>query len=134
MGPKRVIDILLALSGVVLLSPLLIICFAVTYLTSPGPALFRHKRIGYNGKSFDCLKFRTMVTDASERLQLLLDSDPDAAAEWAANRKLRDDPRITVIGEILRKSSLDELPQLFNVLMGDMSIVGTRPVTVDELE
>ena len=134
MGPKRVIDILLALSGVVLLSPLLIICFAVTYLTSPGPALFRHKRIGYNGKSFDCLKFRTMVTDASERLQLLLDSDPDAAAEWAANRKLRDDPRITVIGEILRKSSLDELPQLFNVLMGDMSIVGPRPVTVDELE
>jgi exopolysaccharide production protein ExoY len=134
MGSKRVIDILLALSGVVLLSPLLIICFAVTYLTSPGPALFRHKRIGYNGKSFDCLKFRTMVTDASERLQLLLDSDPDAAAEWAANRKLRDDPRITVIGEILRKSSLDELPQLFNVLMGDMSIVGPRPVTVDELE
>lgn len=134
MGPKRGIDILLALSGIVLLSPLLIICFAVTYLTSPGPALFRHKRIGYNGKSFDCLKFRTMVTDASERLQLLLDSDPGAAAEWAANRKLRDDPRITVIGEILRKSSLDELPQLFNVLMGDMSIVGPRPVTVDELE
>jgi exopolysaccharide production protein ExoY len=134
MGSKRVIDILLALSGIVLLSPLLIICFAVTYLTSPGPALFRHKRIGYNGKSFDCLKFRTMVTDASERLQLLLDSDPGAAAEWTANRKLRDDPRITVIGEILRKSSLDELPQLFNVLMGDMSIVGPRPVTGDELE
>jgi exopolysaccharide production protein ExoY len=133
LTPKRVVDILLALSGIVLLSPLLIICFAVTYLTSPGPALFRHKRIGHNGKAFDCLKFRTMVTDASERLRLLLESDPAAAAEWAASRKLRHDPRITAIGEILRKSSLDELPQLFNVLRGDMSIVGPRPVTDEEL-
>jgi exopolysaccharide production protein ExoY len=130
---KRVIDIILAVSGIVLLAPLLIICFAATILTSPGPALFRHKRVGFNGKYFGCLKFRTMVTDAPECLRQLLDSDPVAAAEWAANRKLRHDPRVTAIGSILRKSSLDELPQLFNVLTGDMSIVGPRPVTDEEL-
>src|SRR5476651_1757500 len=113
---KRVIDIILALSGIVLLAPLLIICFVVTVVTSPGPALFRHRRVGFNGKYFDCLKFRTMVTDAPERLRRLLESDPQAAADWAANCKLRFDPRVTVIGDILRKSSLDELPQLFNVL------------------
>jgi exopolysaccharide production protein ExoY len=134
MTPKRIIDIALALSGIVLLAPLLIICFVVTIVASPGPALFRHRRVGFNGKHFDCLKFRTMVTDAPERLRHLLDSDPVAAAEWAANRKLRDDPRVTAMGTILRKSSLDELPQLFNVLRGDMSIVGPRPVTDEELE
>jgi exopolysaccharide production protein ExoY len=89
--------------------------------------------VGFNGKHFNCLKFRTMVTDAPERLRQLLESDPVAAAEWAANRKLRYDPRVTMIGAILRKSSLDELPQLFNVLKGDMSIVGPRPVTDEEL-
>jgi exopolysaccharide production protein ExoY len=133
LTPKRIVDIILALSGIVLLAPLLIICLAVTVLTSPGPALFRHKRVGFNGKYFDCLKFRTMATDAGERLRQLLDSDPVAAAEWDTNRKLRHDPRVTAIGSILRKSSLDELPQLFNVLRGDMSLVGPRPVTDDEL-
>jgi exopolysaccharide production protein ExoY len=134
MTPKRVIDIILAFSGIVLLAPLLIICYVLTVITSPGPAVFRHRRVGFNGKHFDCLKFRTMVTDAPDRLQRLLESDPAAAAEWAANRKLRHDPRITPIGDILRKSSLDELPQLFNVLRGEMSIVGPRPVTDEELE
>jgi exopolysaccharide production protein ExoY len=134
MTLKRTVDILLALSGIILLAPLLIICFVLTAITSPGPALFRHRRVGFNGKHFDCLKFRTMVTDAPERLRKLLESDPLAAAEWATNRKLRNDPRITAIGAILRKSSLDELPQLFNVLKGDMSIVGPRPVTDEELE
>jgi exopolysaccharide production protein ExoY len=133
LRPKRIVDIILALSGIVLLAPLLIICFAVTVLTSRGPALFRHKRVGFNGKHFDCLKFRTMATDAGERLRQLLDSDPVAAAEWDTDRKLRHDPRVTAIGSILRKSSLDELPQLFNVLRGDMSLVGPRPVTDDEL-
>jgi exopolysaccharide production protein ExoY len=131
---KRILDVVLALSGIVLLAPLLIICFVATVISSPGPALFRHRRLGFNGKHFDCLKFRTMVTDAPERLRKLLESDPVAAAEWAANRKLRNDPRVTAIGAILRKSSLDELPQLFNVLRGDMSIVGPRPVTDEELE
>jgi exopolysaccharide production protein ExoY len=130
---KRVIDVALALSGIVLLAPLLIICFVVTVLTSPGPALFRHKRVGFKGKRFDCLKFRTMVPDAAERLRQLLETNPVAAAEWASSQKLRNDPRVTAIGTILRQSSLDELPQLFNVLMGDMSIVGPRPVTEEEL-
>jgi exopolysaccharide production protein ExoY len=130
---KRVLDIILAVSGIVLLAPLLIICFIATVVTSRGPALFRHRRVGFKGKYFDCLKFRTMVTDAPERLRQLLDSDPAAAAEWATNRKLRYDPRVTAIGAILRKSSLDELPQLFNVLKGEMSIVGPRPVTDEEL-
>jgi len=133
-APKRTIDIILALSGIVLLAPLLFICFVLTVMTSPGPALFRHRRVGFKGEHFDCLKFRTMAADSQERLNRLLESDPAAAAEWKANRKLRHDPRVTFIGEILRKSSLDELPQLFNVLMGQMSIVGPRPVTEDELE
>lgn len=134
LAPKRVVDVVLALSAIIILAPLLIICFVVTIATSSGPALFRHKRVGFNGKHFNCLKFRTMVVDAPERLRQLLEHDPAAAAEWAATRKLRCDPRVTAIGAILRKSSLDELPQLFNVLKGDMSIVGPRPVTDEELE
>jgi exopolysaccharide production protein ExoY len=134
LGLKRTADVLIALAAIFLLAPLLAICFAAIALTSPGPALFRHRRIGFNGKPFFCLKFRTMVTDAPQRLQRLLESDPAAAAEWTATCKLRHDPRITVIGALLRKSSLDELPQLFNVLRGDMSIVGPRPVTEVELD
>jgi exopolysaccharide production protein ExoY len=133
LSAKRIVDIAIALSAIVLLAPLLIICFAATVWSSPGPALFRHRRVGFNGRNFDCLKFRTMVTDAPDRLRELLESDPMAAAEWAANRKLQYDPRVTAIGAILRKSSLDELPQLFNVLRGDMSTVGPRPVTEEEL-
>jgi exopolysaccharide production protein ExoY len=133
LNSKRIVDIVLAVSGIVLLAPLLIICFVATVATSRGPALFRHRRVGFKGKYFDCLKFRTMVQDAPERLRELIESDPVAAAEWATNRKLRHDVRVTAIGAILRKSSLDELPQLFNVLKGDMSIVGPRPVTDEEL-
>jgi exopolysaccharide production protein ExoY len=131
---KRLIDIFLALSGIIFLAPLLLTCLVATIATSRGPALFRHRRVGFNGKHFDCLKFRTMVSDAPERLRQHLESDPAAATEWETNRKLRYDPRVTAIGTILRKSSLDELPQLFNVLTGDMSIVGPRPVTDEELD
>jgi exopolysaccharide production protein ExoY len=127
---KRLVDIVLAVSRIVLLAPLLIICFLVT---DSGPALYRHRRVGFGGRYFDCLKFRTMVPDAPERLRQLLESDPIAAAEWAANQKLQHDPRVTAIGSVLRKSSLDELPQLFNVLRGDMSMIGPRPVTEEEL-
>jgi exopolysaccharide production protein ExoY len=95
--------------------------------------VFRPPRVGFGGKQFDCLKFRTMVSDAPERLREHLASDPAAAAEWAATQKLRNDPRVTLIGALLRQSSLDELPQLFNVLKGEMSIVGPRPVTEEEL-
>jgi exopolysaccharide production protein ExoY len=131
---KRTIDIILALSGILLLAPLLFICFLLTIATSPGPALFRHRRVGFKGEHFDCLKFRTMAADSHDRLSRLLETDPEAAAEWRTNRKLRNDPRVTFIGDIMRKSSLDELPQLFNVLKGHMSIVGPRPVTEEELE
>ena len=130
---KRVIDVVLALSAIVLLAPLFIICYVATAYSSPGPALFRHNRVGFNGKRFNCLKFRTMTADAPTRMRQLLETDPVAAAEWAANCKLRNDPRVTAIGDILRKSSLDELPQLFNVAKGEMSMVGPRPVTEEEL-
>jgi exopolysaccharide production protein ExoY len=130
---KRIIDIVLALSAIVLLAPFLFFCFVATAYSSPGPVLFRHRRIGFNGKPFDCLKFRTMAADAPERLRRHLETDAAAAAEWLANQKLRNDPRVTAIGSILRKSSLDELPQLFNVIKGDMSIVGPRPITEEEL-
>jgi exopolysaccharide production protein ExoY len=125
---KRVIDIVLAVSALMLLSPLLIVCYVATAVTSPGPALFRHRRVGFRGNHFDCLKFRTTVTDAPEPPRQVIEGDP-AAADWAANRK----PRVTAIGAVFRSSSLDELPQLFNVLKGEMSIVGPRPVTDQEL-
>jgi exopolysaccharide production protein ExoY len=131
---KRAVDIALALFGIVALAPLLLFCYLLTITTSSGPALFRHRRVGFGGKRFDCLKFRTMRTDASERLQELLESDPSVADEWATSQKLKRDPRVTKFGAVLRKSSLDELPQLFNVLRGEMSIVGPRPVTDEELE
>jgi exopolysaccharide production protein ExoY len=130
---KRIIDIILASSGIILLAPLLTLCFLACLLSSPGPAVFRHQRVGFRGKLFDCFKFRTMVPDSEDRLRAYLASNPAAAAEWSATRKLQFDPRVTVIGAILRKTSLDELPQLFNVLLGDMSMVGPRPVTEEEL-
>lgn len=133
LSSKRVADIIMALCGIALLAPLFMICYAAIACLSPGPVLFRHKRVGFNGRRFDCLKFRTMAVDAQERLRRHLEADPAAAAEWIATRKLRDDPRVTAIGTMLRKSSLDELPQLFNVLRGDMSVVGPRPITDEEL-
>jgi exopolysaccharide production protein ExoY len=134
MTYKRALDIVIALSGIILLAPLLTLCFVFTIATSPGPALFRHRRVGFDGKPFGCLKFRTMAVDAAERLRHVLATDTEAAAEWAATCKLRNDPRVTAFGTMMRKSSLDELPQLFNVLKGEMSIVGPRPVTEEELE
>ena len=95
---------------------------------------FAHTRVGRHGRLFRCFKFRTMVPNAAEVLAELLARDPAARAEWARDRKLRNDPRITPIGRLLRKTSLDELPQLFNVLRGEMSLVGPRPVMPDELE
>jgi exopolysaccharide production protein ExoY len=130
---KRFIDIILASSAIILLAPLLVLCFVFAILTSPGSAFFRHQRVGFRGRYFGCLKFRTMVTNSDDCLREYLTANPEANKEWAATRKLRFDPRVTALGSILRKTSLDELPQLFNVLMGDMSIVGPRPVTYEEL-
>ncbi len=133
LSSKRIVDIILAISGIIVLAPLLLLCFVTCTLSSPGLAVFRHKRVGFGGKQFDCFKFRTMVVDSEKCLRDYLVSNPEAQAEWAATRKLQLDPRVTAIGSILRKTSLDELPQLFNVLKGDMSIVGPRPVTPEEL-
>jgi lipopolysaccharide/colanic/teichoic acid biosynthesis glycosyltransferase len=115
----------------VLLVPLGLIALLVR--ADGGPALFAHRRVGRGGASFGCLKFRSMVPDAEQRLAALLARDPAARAEWEATRKLRDDPRVTWIGRFLRASSLDELPQLINVLKGEMSLVGPRPVQATEL-
>lgn len=133
LASKRAADIALAACGIVLLAPFFIICYVAIACFSHGPVFFRHKRVGFQGKKFECLKFRTMAIDAEERLRCHLELDAAASAEWSAFRKLRCDPRVTPMGAILRKSSLDELPQLFNVLNGDMSIVGPRPVTEEEL-
>ncbi|MFK9858162.1 sugar transferase, partial [Klebsiella pneumoniae] len=99
-----------------------------------GPAIYGHERIGKGGRSFKCLKFRSMVTNSKEVLEELLRSNPEARKEWNETFKLKEDPRITNIGKFLRKTSLDELPQLFNVLKGEMSLVGPRPIITAELE
>jgi exopolysaccharide production protein ExoY len=96
------------------------------------PFFIRHRRIGHGGDEFGCLKFRTMVKDADSILQQYLDKNSSAAQEWRTYRKLSNDPRITPVGRVLRKSSLDELPQLFNILKGEMSLVGPRPIVRDE--
>jgi exopolysaccharide production protein ExoY len=131
---KRAFDVALAFSGIVLLAPLLIMAFVATVATSRGPALFRHRRMGLHGKPIDVLKFRTMTTDAPERLRRFLESNPTAAKEWVTNRKLTHDPRMTTVGAFLRKLSLNELPQLFNALKGDMSLVGPAPVTEEDIK
>ena len=106
---------------------------AIAVKLDGGPALFAHKRVGAGGQEFPCLKFRSMVTNSDTVLHSLLESDPAAAAEWAETRKLRRDPRVTWIGKLLRTTSLDELPQLFNVLRLEMSLVGPRPIVRSEM-
>ncbi|EAS51288.1 possible exopolysaccharide production protein exoY [Aurantimonas manganoxydans SI85-9A1] len=130
---KRVIDFTLALVGLILLAPLFLLAAIAVKLSDQGPVLFSHERVGFRGGSFGCLKFRTMRIDAAERLAEHLRSDPEVVEEWNATRKLKNDPRITAIGTLLRRSSIDELPQLINVLRGEMSLVGPRPVVADEL-
>lgn len=131
---KRVLDIFGTLLLTLVFSPIILAVVIGMWLTSRGPILFRHERVGQYGQRFQCLKFRTMVENGQEVLQAVLDSDPDARREWMATRKLKNDPRITSIGAFLRKTSLDELPQLWNVLVGDMSLVGPRPVVQDEID
>ncbi len=130
---KRALDIIGAGLGLVLLSPFFLIV-ALMVRADGGPAFFAHQRVGRGGKLFGCLKFRSMVIDSQARLEALLASDPAARAEWEAARKLKNDPRITRIGRFLRSTSLDELPQLINVLRGEMSLVGPRPVQVAEID
>ncbi|MEA2101745.1 MAG: undecaprenyl-phosphate galactose phosphotransferase WbaP [Thermodesulfobacteriota bacterium] len=131
---KRAFDVICSLTGLILLSPFFVIVAMLVRMGSKGPVFFGHTRIGRKGDRFRCYKFRTMVFNAQEVLDDLLASDPDARAEWESAFKLRDDPRITGMGTLLRKTSLDEIPQLFNVLKGEMSLVGPRPIVADEVE
>lgn len=117
----------------VFLAPLLVAIALAIVAQDGGPALFRHRRIGQGGKTFHCLKFRTMVVDAEAQLAGMLAGDERAREEWSQAHKLRRDPRVTPLGVMLRRSSLDELPQLFNVLRGDMRLVGPRPIVEDEI-
>lgn len=130
---KRIFDVLFSLTILVLFAPVFALIALFIACTSKGPIVYAHKRIGRGGKLFKCYKFRTMHQDAEVRLQELLKKDAALKAEWEANYKLKNDPRITSIGGFLRKTSLDEFPQFWNVLKGDLSVVGPRPVVLDEI-
>ena len=131
---KKIFDIIMSLIlFLILAAPMLIISFVIK-TTSSGPAIYSHKRVGKNGKPFKCYKFRTMYKDADMRLENLLTNCEESSNEWNHHWKLTNDPRITSIGKFLRQTSLDELPQIFNVLKGDMSLVGPRPVTKKEID
>ena len=131
---KRGFDITGALAGIVVLSPLFLMLLLLVKFSDGGRVFYGHARIGRNGKVFRCLKFRTMVENGDDVLAAHLARNPQDRDEWAATRKLQNDPRVTRVGAVLRKLSLDELPQIFNILRGEMSFVGPRPVVSDELE
>jgi Undecaprenyl-phosphate galactose phosphotransferase WbaP len=130
---KRAVDLSLILGAAVLAIPFSVLIAAAIKLTSAGPVFYRHVRYGRDGKSFTAWKFRTMVRDASDVLADYLDANPMLRQEWNRDHKLRYDPRVTVVGRILRRTSLDELPQIWNVLSGEMSVVGPRPIVADEI-
>lgn len=131
---KRVFDIVVTVLGGIVALPIIVGIAVLIYIDSPGPIIFPHRRVGQNGKEFLCYKFRTMVLNAQEVLQEYLKQNPEAEREWEQDFKLKDDPRITKIGHFLRRTSLDELPQLWNVLVGEMSLVGPRPIVQAEIE
>lgn len=129
---KRAFDLLFSILLFILLSPFFLFFYLIVKLDG-GSAFYGHERVGKNGKTFKCLKFRSMASNSQELLQELLASDTQAREEWNSTYKLKNDPRITKIGHFLRKSSLDEMPQLINIMKGEMSFVGPRPVTAAEL-
>ena len=130
---KRLLDLVLTLLLSVMAAPLLALIAIAMKVDSPGPVFYRHRRIGRGGREFHAWKFRSMVVNADIALRQYLEQNPDAKAEWAASQKLKNDPRVTRLGRILRQSSLDELPQLWNVIRGEMSLVGPRPIVRDEI-
>jgi Undecaprenyl-phosphate galactose phosphotransferase WbaP len=130
---KRTFDVAAVLLGGLAISPLLLLLMAAVYLDSPGPVFFGHARIGRDGRRFTTWKFRSMVPDAPAVLERYLRENPELRSEWEATRKLRDDPRVTRVGRFLRATSLDELPQIWNVLTGEMSLVGPRPIVDEEV-
>lgn len=130
---KRLFDIGFSLTVLIVCSPLYLLLILLIALSSPGPVFYVQERVGKNFRRFGCIKFRTMVRNADEMLLELMESSPRLRQEFRSNFKLRRDPRVTWIGRLLRVTSLDEFPQFWNVLMGDMSVVGPRPVVVEEL-
>ncbi len=131
---KRTFDVIFSSLVILFGFPFFLVIALLIKLDSPGPVFYRHRRIMATGREFECLKFRTMVVDADRKLEELLDSDPALRAEWEQHFKLKNDPRITRIGRFLRRTSLDEFPQFINVLKGEMSVVGARPIVGRELE
>jgi Undecaprenyl-phosphate galactose phosphotransferase WbaP len=131
---KRCLDMSLIIVGGIIILPFLLIIALLIKLSSPGPVLYKHRRLGQNGRELEVYKFRSMVANADEKLKAMLETDPKLRAEWEINFKLKDDPRITGIGKFLRRTSFDEFPQLINIIKGEMSLVGPRPVTQTEVE
>ncbi|MGH6760741.1 MAG: sugar transferase [Phyllobacterium sp.] len=131
---KRAFDIVGSAIGLILLSPIFLMIALMVKLSDGGSVFYGHRRIGRDGNPFFCLKFRTMVPKGDEALAKHFADNPAAREEWNATRKLKNDPRVTTVGAVLRKLSLDELPQIINILRGEMSIVGPRPVVKDEIE
>ena len=131
---KRLIDVTVSVLALVFLAPALALIAIALVIVDGRPIIFRQARVGAQGKMFECLKFRTMRRDAAERLAELLATDPERNREWTEKRKLVSDPRVHWLGKILRMTCLDELPQFYNVLRGDMSLVGPRPISLEETE
>ena len=131
IGIKRAIDVIISIIGLIVLSPIFLILAIIIKLDSKGPVFFAHTRYGKDGKKFKMYKFRTMYENAQDMIN---DFTPEQMKEWKENSKLQDDPRITKVGKFLRKTSLDELPQIVNIIKGDLSIIGPRPVIEEELE
>lgn len=129
---KYAVDTLLAFVGILILSPMILMVAGVLLVLQGRPIFIFHKRIGKNGNLFDCIKFRTMVRNADQALEQHLAANAEAREEWETTRKLKNDPRITAFGALLRSSSIDEIPQLLNILRGEMSLVGPRPITSPE--
>ncbi|KPJ93409.1 MAG: hypothetical protein AMJ53_07300 [Gammaproteobacteria bacterium SG8_11] len=131
---KRLADLSIVIAGGLICLPMVAIIASLVKLSSPGPVVFSHERISYNGRRFKAWKFRTMFKDADIVLDQYLAADPEIRKEWEENHKLRDDPRVTKIGRWVRKTSLDELPQVWNILSGEMSLVGPRPIVEEEIK
>ena len=130
---KRVFDLVATIFGGIAISPFLLLLAIMVGVDNKGHIIFAHRRVGQNGKEFNCYKFQSMVPDAQKRLEEYLAKNPEAKKEWEESFKLTNDPRVTKLGAFLRKTSLDELPQLWNVIMGDMSLVGPRPIVQKEV-
>jgi exopolysaccharide production protein ExoY len=130
---KRILDVVVASIALIFVLPLLVVVGVLIRLQDGGQAVYSQKRYGRNGRTFKCYKLRSMVANADQRLIEILAQDPEARIEWEQTQKLTHDPRITPLGRFIRKTSIDELPQLFNILKGEMSIVGPRPIVENEI-